>query len=41
MTNVSQNDILGLSTPDPAHWRALGMDAFDHDLNFEGDNLLY
>jgi hypothetical protein len=41
MTNVAQNDILRLSAPDSSHLRAPGMDAFDHDLNFEGENLLY
>jgi hypothetical protein len=41
MTNAAQNDILRLSAPDSAHLRAPGMDAFDHDLNFEGENLLY
>jgi hypothetical protein len=30
-------DILRLTTPDTGH---LTMDAFDHDLNFEGDGLL-
>jgi hypothetical protein len=40
MTNVAQNDILRLTSPDSAHMLP-GMDAFDHDLNFEGNNLLY
>lgn len=40
MTNVAQNDILRLTTPD-GHLGGPGMDAFDHDLNFEGENLLY
>jgi hypothetical protein len=40
MTNVAQNDILRLTAPDSG--QHLGsMDAFDHDLNFEGENLLY
>ena len=37
MTNVAQNDILRLSPGQ--HLGA--MDAFDHDLNFEGESLLY
>lgn len=37
--NVAQNDILRLTSPS-AHLGGSGMDAFDHDLNFEGENLL-
>jgi len=37
----AQNDILRLSAPNSGHLGAPGMDAFDHDLNFEGENLLY
>jgi hypothetical protein len=40
MTNVAQNDILRLTAPDSGHLGAPGMDAFDHDLNFEGENLM-
>ena len=40
MINLAQNDILRLTTPDSAHSGAPGMDTFDHDLNFEGENLL-
>jgi hypothetical protein len=39
MTNVA-HDILRLSAPDSGHLVAPAMDAFDHDLNFEGENLL-
>jgi hypothetical protein len=42
MTATSSNDILRLSGPDNGHQMlGGGMDAFDHDLNFEGDGLLY
>ena len=41
MTNVAQNDILRLTTPDSRHMGPPGMDDFDHDLNFEGESLLY
>ena len=34
MANIGQHNILRLDS-------ALDMDAFDHDLNFEGDNILY
>jgi hypothetical protein len=37
--NSAPNDILRLSAPDSG--RMITMDAFDHDLNFEGDGLLY
>jgi hypothetical protein len=41
MNNLAQSDILRLSAPDSSHLGAPAMDAFDHDLNFEGNNLLY
>ena len=37
----AENDILRLSAPDSGHLGTPDMDAFDHDLNFEGENLLY
>jgi hypothetical protein len=41
MTATTSNDILRLSGPDNSHeMLGRGMDAFDHDLNFEGDGLL-
>ncbi|KAG0649610.1 Nonrepressible acid phosphatase regulator pacG [Hyphodiscus hymeniophilus] len=39
-SNNPPSDILRLSAPDSGHLGPPGMDAFDHDLNFEGDNLL-
>lgn len=41
MTAPSSDDILRLSGPDNSREMLGGMDAFDHDLNFEGDGLLY
>lgn len=39
---AAPNDILRLSTPDNGHHMLGGrMDAFDHDLGFEGEGLLY
>ena len=39
MTNVA-HDILRLTAPVSAHLAPPAMDVFDHDLNFEGENLL-
>lgn len=41
MTASTSDDILRLSGPDNGREMLGGMDAFDHDLNFEGDGLLY
>lgn len=40
MTASSSDDILRLSGPDNGREMLGAMDAFDHDLNFEGDGLL-
>jgi len=41
MTATTSNDIMRLSGPDNGHQMlGGGMDAFDHDLNFDGDGLL-
>jgi hypothetical protein len=41
MTASTSDDILRLSGPDNGREMLGSMDAFDHDLNFEGDGLLY
>jgi hypothetical protein len=41
MTASTSDDILRLSGPDNGREMLGNMDAFDHDLNFEGDGLLY
>jgi hypothetical protein len=41
MTASTSDDILRLSGPDNGREMLGAMDAFDHDLNFEGDGLLY
>jgi hypothetical protein len=41
MTNVAQNDIIHLTAPETARLGVNTMDAFDRDLNFEGEHLLY
>ena len=40
MTASSSDDILRLSGPDNGREMLGAMDAFDHDLNFEGEGLL-
>ena len=40
MTASTSDDILRLSGPDNGREMLGAMDAFDHDLNFEGDGLL-
>jgi hypothetical protein len=41
MTASTSDDILRLTGPDNGREMLGSMDAFDHDLNFEGDGLLY
>ena len=41
MTASTSDNILRLSGPDNNREMLGGMDAFDHDLSFEGDGLLY
>jgi hypothetical protein len=41
MTASTSDDILRLTGPDNGREMLSSMDAFDHDLNFEGDGLLY
>jgi hypothetical protein len=38
--NVAQHDILRLTAPDSRAMNLNHMDAFDHDLNFDGGDLL-
>lgn len=38
---AAPNDILRLTTPDATHMLGASMDAFDHDINFDGEGLLY